>query len=142
MSLEGKEIFFDPENKRLPVPRYLYKIITNKTSGDKEVYVFTNNPYESLKTIYDEVDQQFGDKATELTGDYVKVTKGYTFKVPYDDFVKSVDIKFKDQTVTNHSIPLSQGEIAVIQHPTRLNVLQVTYEMPMTKDKVKGEVSF
>lgn len=138
MSLKGKEIYFDPDNGRLPVPNYLYKIITIVSTGEKEVYVINNNPYESIANIHNQINQTFDKKAIELTDDYVDVTKGYTFKVAFDDFVKIVDVGLNDPNYRNYAIPLSYGEIRVKQHHELLNILQVSYNMPMTAGKVKG----
>lgn len=135
---QEKEIFFDADNKRIPIPNYIYKIIDNKTSGEKEVFVFNNNPYESKTNIEFQIQAQFGAKAEKLSGNFEEVNRGYTFKVPYNDFVEVIDINLTNTITQKHSIPLNDGEIRVQQHPTLLHVQQVSYEMPKTKDQVKG----
>lgn len=141
MTLNGADIFLDHENKRLPVPRYLYKIITEKKSGLTEVYVVNNNPYEDVTNIESEIGNSFSDKAIILSGNFLDVSKGYTFMVPFDEFIKIVDISFVNQTVNNHSIPLSQGQIQIVQDPNQLHILQVRYDMEMTLGKMKGILS-
>lgn len=137
-SLEGKDIYFDPDHGRLPVPRYVYKIITTVSTGERQVYVFNNNPYETLENIVGEIEKTFGDKAVELSGGFVDVTKGYTFMVPFDDFVNVVDVTLSDPNYKRIPIPLTQGYINVIQHHEELHVLQVSYFMESRHGKVKG----
>lgn len=95
MTLEGKEIYLDPDSQKLPVPRYLYKIITTPSSGNSDVYVFLNNPHGDVKNIKAEIDEVFGEGIIELSGDYVEVKNGYTFKMPYKEFLKVVNKAFK-----------------------------------------------
>lgn len=135
MSIKGMDIFLDHENKRLPVPRYLYKVIIEKSTGVTEVYVVYNNPHEVLSNIESEIGNTFDDKAEKLSDNFLDVTKGYTFKVPFDEFIKVVDY---NQAVNNYPIPLSQGAMKVVQDSTNLQILQVQYDMEMTLGKVKG----
>lgn len=95
MTLEGNEIYLDPDFRKLPVPRYLFKIITTKKSGRSEVYIFFNNPHGTQLNIEAEITGTFGDKVQPLNGDFVDVTKGYTFKMEYADFLKAVNLAFK-----------------------------------------------
>jgi DNA/RNA endonuclease G (NUC1) len=140
LKLEGKEIYLDhhdPLNKRLPVPDKFYKIIHNKTDNTREVYVISNNPFADKKVLEAEMRETFGDHAKTFNDN---VVKGYTFTVPYDEFIKTVDTNFQNEVTTKHEIPLTdEGKaIHVIQHPTLLHVLQVKYDMDKTEGQTKG----
>jgi DNA/RNA endonuclease G (NUC1) len=140
LKLDGKEIYLDrhnPLNKRLPVPERFYKIVHNKTDDTREVYVISNNPFADKKELEAEMRETFGDSAKTFDDN---VQKGYTFTVPYDDFIKTVDTKFEGEVTAKHEIPLTgEGKaINVVQHPTLLHVLQVKYDMDKTEGQTKG----
>lgn len=90
MTLKGKEIYLDYDNKKLPVPRYIYKIVTDQ-NGSK-VHVFFNNPYVIESEARNEINTIFGDKITHLDD---KPETGYSFTIPYDDFRVKVNDYFK-----------------------------------------------
>ena len=90
MSLKGKEIYLDYDAKKIPVPRYIYKIITDE-KGTK-VYVFFNNPYIEESEIRKEMNDTFGDKIVHLPD---KPGTGYTFTTTYENFRKKTNDYFK-----------------------------------------------
>jgi hypothetical protein len=142
MKLEGKTIFLDPDNRKLPVANYLYKIVDNKTTNEKSVYVVSNNPHTDKATIETELKKTFGENVKNLGGNFEEVSKGFTVEIPYDDFVKVVKIDFDGENIIKHPIPLSDDgkSINVIQNANQLNVVQVKYEMARTM--AKREVIF
>lgn len=92
MTLEGKEIYLEPDTKQIPVPRYLIKLVTTVSSGKTDVYVVYNNPYGAKQNIKDEIEEVFGNTTTEFSSD---VEKGYAFQMTYEDFKKAVNKAFK-----------------------------------------------
>lgn len=90
MTLRGKEIYLDHATKKLPVPRYIYKIVTDQT--DSKVHVFFNNPYVIESEARKEMNDIFGDKITHLVDN---PETGYTFTMPYSDFRDKVNEYFK-----------------------------------------------
>lgn len=96
MTLEGREVFLDPQTQRIPVPRFLYRLVTGQ-GVENEVYVTFNNPYVPIYEIREEVFEIFGD-VTEVEGirnDHEDgtefVPKGFTFKISAEDFMAGLD---------------------------------------------------
>lgn len=90
MSLRGKEIYLDYDAKKIPVPRYIYKIITDEK--DTKVYVFFNNPYIEEADVRKEMNAIFGDKIVHLPD---KPGTGCTFTTTYEDFREKTNSYFK-----------------------------------------------
>jgi DNA/RNA endonuclease G (NUC1) len=90
MTLKDKEIYLDHDNKRLPVPRYLYKIVTNQT--ESKVHVFFHNTFVIEADARKEMNEIFGDKVTHLND---KPETGYTLTMSYADFREKVNEYFK-----------------------------------------------
>jgi hypothetical protein len=87
MTLEGKEIYLS--DQKIPVPRYIYKIISTQSSGKSDVYVVYNNPYANVDHVKAEISEVFGNKVKFFKdGFFTDVLRGYTFKMEYNDFKK------------------------------------------------------
>lgn len=79
-TIEGKALYLCPEEKKLPVPRYFFRVV-----GKSHVYVINNNPHGNLATVKREIHDIFGDVTfPEIFKDSVE--KGITFKMSFESF--------------------------------------------------------
>lgn len=139
MKIKGQEIYFEPDEKQLRVPKYLYKVIKEKTAKEGEVYVIYNNPHEDKKVVEQDIINDFEGKAISLDDEdkkFSEVHRGYTVKLPYDYFIETVNYTKKPRY---DQIRLSKSEIKVFQNSQARIPLQVEYEMKkLKKQKAEG----
>lgn len=101
LTINDKEIYLAPEvpavaaepgkpgvpgvPNKLPVPRFLYKVI--EYNGQKEVYVVSNDIKGSKDAIVKDMKKTFGDNLEVIDGNHLK---GYAVKISYDDLEKVI----------------------------------------------------
>lgn len=120
MTIKGKELYLEPKTKKVPVPRYLYKIITNE-DGNSEVYVFSNNPFETKQKVETELQEMFGKdifeaskKLHEESSKFGEVSRGYTIRMSYSDFIGPLNKILPGQEFPENPVLPANSEVPEI----------------------------
>lgn len=139
LSIAGIKMYLDPVNEKLQVPEFLFSIIMNKVTKENLVYVIYHDPYvtsAAAKSIHKQFIATFGKIKITPTTEFDKI--GYTFNVPYDDFVTVYNKKYSNYLVSKYQIPLTQGGIDVVQDPNDLNMMRASVDIPKTNGDAGG----
>ena len=137
-----KEIYLDHINKKLPVPKSIYKIITiknDKKEDVREVFVFSNDPFKTADEIKKKAVELFGTDFIELKDNFVDPLFGYTYQVNYEKFKSKINIDSIKPDLVERRIKFAHGDMVIQQHKTDLGTVQVDFTIPCTKDLEKGK---
>lgn len=87
-----REIFLDPENRKVPVPKLYYKILIDRKSDSGIVLIGVNNPHLTLEEIKKSyiVCTDVSEKISYVSWKKDNIVYGYSYACSVNDFVKAV----------------------------------------------------